>query len=425
MPSMIDTIRERLDESLGRMKGIEDLAVAESRDGLSEPEQATWDELHKQAETYAERLQVLASREEIDQRAATTLAKITRASTPEHVTTSAADAYAGPGAYALDYMRMQQGDPKARQRLTRALSDVTTAETPGLVPPQVTGPVVGQWMANRPSINSYAKPPLPAVGMEVQRPHISQHVLVNQQMTEKTQVASQQFKLDLLKADLKTWAGAVDVSWQLVERSSPAAIDLIFADFVAVYARYSNISAAISMASSITQSLAWDGTPEGLLSTLAAAVVEATTHSVDQQFPDTIWLGLTTYATLMGLTSTDGRPMFPFLGPNNALGSGDLVGNIGSIGGLSTVVDPYIDPLTFIVGDRTAVEFYENEGAPVRLSVVDVGVLGYNIGVAGMWALLNTDPGSFVKVTYTPDTGLDSASTQSSPASGATKKAAS
>ena len=144
MPSMIETIRERLDESLGRMKGIEDLAVAESRDGLSEPEQATWDELHKQAETYAERLQVLASREEIDQRAANTLAKITRASTPEHVTTTAADAYASPGAYALDYMRMQQGDPKARSRLTRALSDVTTAETPGWCHPRS----LGQWWAS-------------------------------------------------------------------------------------------------------------------------------------------------------------------------------------------------------------------------------------------------------------------------------------
>lgn len=406
MPSMIDTIRERLDESLGRMKGIEDLAVAESRDGLSEPEQATWDELHVQAETYAERLQVLASREEIDQRAAATLAKITRATTTERVTTTTADAYDTPGAYVMDYMRMQQGDAKARQRLTRALADTTTTDTPGLVPPQVTGPVVGQWMSNRPSINSFAQPPLPPVGMEVQRPHISQHVLVNQQATEKTAVASQQFKLALLKCDLKTWAGAVDVSWQLVERSSPAAIDLIFSDFVSVYARYTDLSAVIDLAASVTQTQAWDGTPAGLLTTLAKAVVEATTNSVDQQFPDTLWLGLKAYEALVALTSTDGRPMFPFLGPQNALGTANLVGNVGSIGGLATVVDPYVDPLIFIVGDSTAVEFYENPGAPVRLSVVDVGVLGYNIGVAGMWGLLNTDPGSFVKITFTPPAGM-------------------
>ena len=405
MPSMIETIRDRLDETLGRMKGIEDLAVAETRDQLTDVEQSTWDELHSQAGTYAERLAVLASREEIDQRAAATLAKITRSTTAEHVTGGSIAAYETPGAYVMDYMRMGQGDNQARQRLTRALSDVTTTDNPGLVPPQVTGPVVGQWMSNRPSINSFARPPLPAVGMEIQRPHISQHVIVNQQVTEKTQVASQKFTLDLLKADLKTWAGAVDVSWQLVERSSPAAIDLIFSDFVAVYARYTDLSAALDLAATVTQSLAWDGTPAGLLTTLAKAVVEATKNSVDQQFPDTIWMGLTTYEALMGLTSTDGRPMFPFLGPNNALGSGDLVGNMPSLGGLQTVVDPYIDPATFIVGDRTAVEFYENAGAPVRLSVVDVGVLGYNIGVAGMWTLLNTDPGSFVKVTYTPPAG--------------------
>lgn len=414
MPSMIETIRERLDESLGRMKGIEDLAVAESRDGLSDPEQATWDELHSQAETYAERLQVLASREEIDQRAAATLAKITRANTPERVTTTAADAYETPGAYVLDYMRMQQGDAKARQRLTRALADTTTTDTPGLVPPQVTGPVVGQWMSNRPSINSFAKPPLPAVGMEVQRPHITQHVMVNQQVAEKTAVASQKFTLALLKGDLKTWAGAVDVSWQLVERSSPAAIDLIFSDFISVYARYTDLSAMIDLVASVTQTQAWDGTPAGLLTSLSKAVVTATTNSVDQQFPDTIWLGLQAYEALVGLTSSDGRPMFPFLGPQNALGSADLVGNVGTIGGLSTVVDPYIAPTTFLVGDRTAAEFYENSGAPVRLSVVDVGVLGYNIGVAGMWCLMNTDPGSFVKITFTPPAGDAAAASSSS-----------
>jgi HK97 family phage major capsid protein len=411
VPTMIETIRERLDDTLGRMQGIEDLAVTEQRDALTDVEQSTWDELHSQAETYAERLSVLASREEIDQRAAATLAKITRAAAPaERVTSGSLDVYASPGAYALDYMRMQQGDHQARQRLTRALADVTTPDNPGLVPPQVTGPVVGQWMANRPSVASYAKPPLPAVGMEIQRPHIAQHVLVDKQAAEKTQVATQKFTLDLLKCDLETWAGAVDVSWQLVERSSPAAIDLIFSDFVAVYARYSDLSAVISLAASIAQTMAWDGTAAGLLSTLAAAVVMATQNSVDQQFPDTIWLGLNAYAALVGLTSDDGRPMFPFLAPQNALGSADLLGNVGTIGGLTTVVDSYADPDTFIVGDRTAVEFYENPGAPVRLSVIDVGVLGYNIGVAGMWALLNTDPGSFVKVTFPPPAGTQSAS---------------
>ena len=355
---MIDIVRDRFDETQGRMRGIEEAAAADNRDELTEAEQATWDELRTQAETYSERLGILASREELDAKTAATMASITRAA----VTTSVAQSesgpiYGGPGAYALDYMRSQQGDHQARQRLARALADVTTTETPGLVPPQVTGPVIGQWMVNRPSINSFARPTLPAVGMEIQRPHIAQHVMVNQQMAQKTQVASQQFKLDLLKVDLKTWAGAVDVAWQLVERSSPSAIDLIFSDFVAVYARYTNISAAIDMAAAVTQTQDWDGTAETLLGALAAASATAVTHSVDQVFPDTIWLGLNSWTKLMSLTDDGGRPLFPFLGPQNALGQADLRGGISPIGGMRTVVDPLIDPDTFIVGDSTAVEF--------------------------------------------------------------------
>jgi HK97 family phage major capsid protein len=410
---MIEVVRERFDESIGRMKGIEDAAAAEGRDELTEPEQATWDELRAQADTFSERLGILAGREELDQKTAATMVRIARPNvTSQGLAAAVEPAYASPGGYAMDYMRMQKGDHQARARLTRALLDVTTAETPGLVPPQVIGSVIGTWMASRPSVSSFARPQLPAVGMEVQRPHITQHVDVQPQAVEKTQVASRQFKLDLLKADLKTWAGAVDVSWQLIERSSPAAIDLIFSDFVAVYARNSNMAAAAAMAAAVTQTAEWDGTAGTLMAALMAASAEASRNSVDNLFPDTIWLGLNSWVALGSLADEGGRPLFPFIAPQNALGGVDLRGNMTSIGGMQTVVDPFIDPDTFIVGDSTAVEFYETDGAPVRLSVVDVGVLGYNIGVAGMFATLVTDPGSFVKFSIVPPVGPADARSQ-------------
>jgi HK97 family phage major capsid protein len=413
---MIETIRDRFDETQGRMRGIEDLAAAESRDELSEAEQATWDELRAQAETYAERLTVLASREELDQRAAATLARITRSATdpPAGVGIAGQPVYRSPGEYAMDYMRMQHGDHQARSRLQRALTDVTTSDAPGLVPPQVIGPLIGQWLTARPTVNSFSHPTLPAVGMEVQRPHILQHVIVGQQTAEKTQVASGDFKVDLLKCDLQTWAGAVDVSWQLVERASPAAIDLIFSDFAAVYARASNNVGATIMANSITNTgspLAWDGTAANLMTMLAEASVLCAQQSVDNMFPDTVWLGLNAYAAIASLVDTDGRPIFPNLAPQNAPGTSNVVGFLSSLRGLNPVIDPFIDPNTFIVGDSTAMEFYENADAPVRLSVLDVGVLGYNIGVAGMFSALNTDPGSFVKVTFTPIAPLAATST--------------
>ncbi len=37
-------------------------------------------------------------------------------------------------------------------------------------------------------------------------------------------------------------------------------------------------------------------------------------NSVDQAFPDTLWLGLTSYGVLAGLVDGAGRPLFPYLG---------------------------------------------------------------------------------------------------------------
>ena len=69
--------------------------------------------------------------------------------------------------------------------------------------------------------------------------------------------------------------------------------------------------------------------------------------------------------------------------------------------GLRPVVDPYIAPNAFLVGPADQAEFYETPGAPVQLSVVDVGVAGYNVGVIGMWAAAAVDPNQFCKITST------------------------
>jgi hypothetical protein len=89
--------------------------------------------------------------------------------------------------------------------------------------------------------------------------------------------------------------------------------------------------------------------------------------------------------------------------------------------GLRAVVDPYIPANTFVLGASEDVEFYETPGAPVQLSVVDVGVAGYNVGAIGMWAAKAVDPKAFAGLTYTPPPLA--ANTVEAGRSGATKKA--
>ena len=399
--SLVDVLRQSIDELHGRLNAIEAGAVADGRDTLNDVEQATWDELRAEAEAKTGRLALLVERGELDAQAGDLVARI---GAPRGDTAPVADTpafpYRTPGEYVLGYMRARHGDAGESARFTRALADVVTAGTPGLVPPQVTGDVLGTWLGNRPSVDAMSKPALPPVGMEVQRPHISQHTDVGPH-AEKADVASRAFTLDLAKIPLMSYAGGVDVSWELANRSSPAALDIVFSDLVAVYGRKSDAAAMNGIDANVTQTVTWDGTAGTLAKAIADAAVLCATNGEENLFPDTVWMGLSTYGLLASLTDAAGRPLFPFLAPMNAYGTADAVGNISSVMGLRPVVDPYITPNTFTVGPSDQAEFYETPGAPVQLSVVDVGVAGYNVGVIGMWAAAAVDPAQFAKITST------------------------
>jgi HK97 family phage major capsid protein len=420
--TLVDVIRQSVDELHGRMNAIEAGAVADQRDSLNDIEQTTWDELRAEAEAKTKTLGLLVDRRELDDQAGTIMGRIRGAagepgeSAP--LAGPAAFPYRTAGEYALAYMRSKHGDTAEAARFNRALADVTTAQTPGLVPPQVTGDILGTWMAKRPSVDAMTKPPLPPVGMEVQRPHITQHTDVGPHV-EKQGITSRAFTLDLLKYPLASWAGGVDVSWELATRSSPGALDIIFSDLVAVFARKSNTAAWAAVAGGVTESVDWDGTSATLGASIAAAAVAVATNSAETVFPDTVWLGLASYGLLAGLVDGNGRPLFPWLAPQNAYGTADATGGMSSVGGLRPVIDPLIPPDTFVVGNSEEVEFYETPGAPVQLSVVDVGVMGYNIGVIGMWAAALVDPGAFATINVVaPAPGAVTAS-------GSTRKAAS
>jgi HK97 family phage major capsid protein len=405
------------------MNAIEAAAVTDQRDTLNDVEQTTWNELRAEAEAKTSRLGLLVERAELDAKAGEMMGRITgRPGDPAPLAGPTPFPYRTPGDYVMAYMRTKHGDVGESARFTRALADVTTAGTPGLVPPQVTGDVLGTWLGNRPSIDAMTKPNLPPVGMEVQRPHISQHTDVGPH-TEKGPVASQSFELDLAKIPLASYAGGVDVSWELANRSAPAALDIIFNDLVAVYGRKSDAAAFNGMDANVTQSVAWDGTAGTLAKAISDAAVMCATNGEENLFPDTVWLGLAAYGLLASLTDGNGRPLFPYLAPANAYGTADLVGNISNVGGLRPVVDPYIAPNSFLVGPADQAEFYETPGAPVQLSVVDVGVAGYNIGVIGMWAAAAVDPHQFCKVTSALLPLAESGGSER--ASGASKRAAS
>lgn len=313
--------------------------------------------------------------------------------------------YPGPGAYLRDLAAARRGDTAATHRIELALTDVKTGDALGVIPKPIVGDIVGGFKVRRPLVESAADVPIGPAGMSVIRPILTGGD-VDVQATEKAQVTSTAMTITPLETALATYAGGVDVSWQLIERSSPAALDSIFRRLGNRYARRTEIVGAASFVTGASVAPIVTVTPLTAAKTIAAivqaAAVIAAVDDVDQ-FPDTVWMSLGTWQTLAGMVDSTGRPLFPVSGSSvNSFGSMDAQGEVGSVLGLRPVVVPRFASAQLIVGVREFLERYELDGAPVRFSSIEAALLGTNVSVAGLFALKVTLATAFQKITLTP-----------------------
>ena len=110
---------------------------------------------------------------------------------------------------------------------SRALTDQITDNNPGVMPPTFIQDVKGIIDLGRRVITAMGTETAPAAGMEINWPYYTGDLtaIVSQQATEKSEVNS--VRIDLAKgtATLDTYSAASDISYQLLQRSSPAYLD--------------------------------------------------------------------------------------------------------------------------------------------------------------------------------------------------------
>jgi HK97 family phage prohead protease len=110
---------------------------------------------------------------------------------------------------------------------SRALTDQITDNNPGVLPPTFIQDVKGIIDLGRRVITAMGTETAPAAGMEINWPFYSGdlNLIVAQQATEKTEVNSVRVDLGKGTATLDTYSAASDISYQLLQRSSPAYLD--------------------------------------------------------------------------------------------------------------------------------------------------------------------------------------------------------
>ena len=110
---------------------------------------------------------------------------------------------------------------------SRALFDQVTGDNPGLMPPIFSNIVRGIFDLGAPTINAFGRESAGTTGMEFNFPYWDGDLteIVAEQVDEKDEVNSVAISILKGTANLKTYAAGSDISFQLLQRSSPSYVD--------------------------------------------------------------------------------------------------------------------------------------------------------------------------------------------------------
>ena len=256
-----------------------------------------------------------------------------------------------------------------RTALQAAAGDVLTTDTLGLLNVSVLGPLVQDLNFIRPVVNALGARAYPDGGAQKTfiRPTITTHTSVGTQSSELSAVSAQTMVIASNSVSKSTLSGAVTLSIQDVDFTSPAAMQLILNDLMGEYMIASDNLAADNLLTAATSSGVWDGTVADLLKSVYDSAVDI---SSGRNFtPTHMFVSPDVWGQMGQLADTTGRPVFPFIGAGltgqNALGGGNATSWNGNPLGLQLVVDSNFAAKTMIItrvgqGSGDAFEFYES-----------------------------------------------------------------
>lgn len=330
-----------------------------------------------------------------------------------------APTYGSPGEFVVDLIRARgypgqhvDPDPAARARVEaamgrslasveqRAVATMTTADTPGVLPKPIVGQVLNELDGARPFISSIGARSLAGTpGKTFSRPYISQHTLVAEQATEKTELASRALKILSLDLTKKTYGGVVNVSRQDIDWTSPSAWDILLRDLANVYAAVTDDAAAAAFATAVTQTTEVVGAPNlaAYTQALYAAAAQAATGGGTMRvtalrLPNTIWCSVDVWSLLGGMVAAARISSGGTVPADSAVTSfqgADLLT-------MPQIIVPGFPAKTLIVGRREGTEFYEERIG--ILSAVEPAILGVEVAYGGYAAFGTPDPTMFSKV---------------------------
>ena len=282
--------------------------------------------------------------------------------------------------------------------LRAAAPDVTTTDTPGILPIPIVQPVYNNFRGYRPVVDACGVKAMPGGGKVFIRPEVTTHTSMAAQSAENAALQSGTLVVYNNQVTKGTYGGYVNISMQDLEWTDPAILSVILDDMSRIYANQTDDVAADALLAGVTQSavLTDPTSPAEWVSDIYDAASTILTNS-NGNLPDTLFLSPNMYAYLGKLVDTAGRPLFPEIGPMNALGTASASSFAGMAFGLRVCVDRNFASDTVIVGAADGFEIFEQQKG--ALSLEAPSTLSRTLSWHGYFATLMIDNTKFVKLT--------------------------
>lgn len=285
------------------------------------------------------------------------------------------------------------------QRIVAAAPNVTTTDTPGILPVPIISPIYNSFVANyRPLITAMGVRQMPASGKVFIRPKVTTHTTIGASNGELVALDQGTFVVDDVQITKALYGGYVKLSEESMDMTSPEVLGALIDDMARIYANATDVAACATFEAGVTQTQALvdDTDPADWVNFIYGSAAQILNNS-NGNLPNVMVVSPSYYASLGALVDTAGRPLFPNVGPQNAVGTGASASTFnGNAFGLSLVVDRNITVTSPYVGDSTGFECWEQQRGAVSVELAD-GALGRIIKFRGYFSSVMIDDTKFVK----------------------------
>ena len=279
-----------------------------------------------------------------------------------------------------------------------AAPDVTTTDTPGVLPTPIVSPVYNNFIGRRPVVDAIGAKAMPGGGKIFIRPEVTTHTSIAVQSAENAAVQSGTFVVFNNQVTKNTYGGYVNISEQDLDWTDPNILSLVLDDMGRIYANSTDNVAADALVAGATVTQNFDDASYGDPATWADWIYGAAQTILsgsNGNLPTHLFVDPLMWRRLGRLCSTTGVPLFPQVGPMNAFGNLTPGQDNGYAFGLQVVVDRNFADNTLIAGDATGFEIFEQQKGALSIDVPST--LSRTIAFRGYFATLMIDSSKFVK----------------------------